>query len=64
MKKLYIAPETNVHKLNPMSSILTAGSVDSGSVPIIDDGPVGESDFTDATRDDNNNRGNVWDNAW
>lgn len=62
MKKLYIAPETNVYKLNSMSFI--AGSVDSGSVPIIDDGSVGESDFTDATRDDNSNGGNIWDNAW
>lgn len=64
MKKLYIAPETNVHKLNPMSSILTAGSVDEGSVTIIDDNnPVGESEFTDAAREDNN-RNSVWDNAW
>lgn len=63
MKKLYIAPETNVHKLNPMSSILTSGSVDEGSVTIIDDSPVGESEFTDAAREDNN-RGSVWDNIW
>lgn len=62
MKKLYIAPETNVHKLNPMSSILTAGSVDEGSVTIIDDNPVDESEFTDAAR--NSNGGNIWDNAW
>lgn len=62
MKKLYIAPETNVHKLNPMSSILTAGSVDEGSVTIIDDNPVDESEFTDAAR--NSNGGSIWDNAW
>ncbi len=63
MKKLYIAPETNVHKLNPMSSILTVGSVDEGSVTIIDDNhPVDESEFTDAAR--NSNGGSIWDNAW
>ena len=65
MKKFYIAPETNVYKVNALSSMMVATSF--GVVG--DDTPINEGDFTDGSRDngtdDNtNNRSNVWDNIW
>ena len=64
MKKLYIAPETNVYKVNVLSSMMV------GSVKI-NDGTISDDDFdpsrdngTDDNTDNTVNRSNVWDNIW
>ena len=63
MKKLYIAPETNVYKVNVLSSMMVVTSFTIKD----DDNPTPDTDF-DPSREDNtdntNNRSNVWDNIW
>ncbi len=63
MKKIYLKPETNVYKVNVTSVMATSFRFDEGEGG---DG-VSEEVFNDASRENNNddnNRGNVWDNAW
>ena len=62
MKKIYIAPETNVYKINVISSLLVA-SLDNDNAVTIKDVETNEDDFIDPSRD-GNNHSNVWDNAW
>lgn len=61
MKKLYIAPETNVYIINVVSHLM-----DPSFVLNPEGGPEISDDDFDQTREDNidNYRGNIWDNAW
>lgn len=65
MKKTYIAPETDIYAVNAVKVL--AGSIKNGDDEATmgfnnEETPVG--DFELGARDDNNNRGNIWDNAW
>ena len=59
MKKIYIAPETNIYKVNVVSMMAT-------SFGTIEDTPDGDLDRSREENTDNtgNNRSNIWDNAW
>ena len=59
MKKIYIAPETNIYKVNVVSMMAT-------SFGTIEDTPDGDLELSREENTDNtgNNRSNIWDNAW
>ncbi len=62
MKKLYIAPETNVYIINVVSHLM-----DPSFVLNPEDGPeISDDDFEQSREENNtdNNRGNIWDNGW
>ena len=62
MKKIYIAPETNIYKVNVVSHLMEPSFGTREGTP---DGDLDLSreDNTDNT-DNTNNRSNVWDNIW
>ena len=64
MKKIYKNPTTTVYEIKLRDGILQNTS----NIGIGDSGekdPGSEGDYDDiGARDDNNNRGSVWDNAW
>ena len=59
MKKIYIAPETNIYKVNVVSMMAT-------SFGTIEDTPDGDLELSREENTDNTdiNRNNIWDNAW
>lgn len=61
MKKLYIVPETNVYRVNILSSLMvTSFEIKPGEDPISDD----DFELSRENNNDDNNRGSIWDNAW
>ena len=59
MKKIYIAPETNIYKVNVVSMMAT-------SFGTIEDTPDDNLELSREENTDNTdiNRNNIWDNAW
>ena len=59
MKKIYIAPETNIYKVNVVSMMAT-------SFGTIEDTPDYNLELSREENTDNTdiNRNNIWDNAW
>ncbi len=63
MKKLYISPATEVYNVTLSNSIVT-GSPDGNFTTTISDDDQGDGGDYSRENDSDNNRGNIWDNAW
>lgn len=58
MKKEYIKPENQIYKITLHHGLLE------GSIPFGEEEVEQPDEEEIGAREDNNNRGNIWDNAW